>query len=312
MTDLNRTQVIASDPNRTQLGMPPAAFDPNRTVMGTGPALDTTQATKPMQCTVCRTFNPGGVIYCTDCGLVFAKVLSGDAFAAPKVELPTLSAADGTSYVLRPGENTVGREGDVLLSDGRVSRRHAKITLDGDVLTVEDLGSSNGTKVDGEALSAGVPRAVTAGARLSFGGVELALTAPGARAAGATQAMPGAPSLGVTQTFAPNRTQAIAAPPTVAVKAAARLVGGDLNLPLRAGANTFGRKSDNDAVVSDPYVSGRHGLIEVTDDGVWLTDTGSSNGTVLTGVKIAPHERTRLGPDDVIRLGALELRVVRS
>jgi pSer/pThr/pTyr-binding forkhead associated (FHA) protein len=62
-------------------------------------------------------------------------------------------------------------------------------------------------------------------------------------------------------------------------------------------------------VVPDPYVSGKHGQIEVDEDGVYLTDLGSSNGTFVNEARLAHHMRTQVGPDDVIRLGSLEFKV---
>jgi adenylate cyclase len=47
----------------------------------------------------------------------------------------------------------VGRDCDgLVLSDPEVSRRHVLLTRDGDTLTVEDLGSTNGTTVNGAAV----------------------------------------------------------------------------------------------------------------------------------------------------------------
>src|SRR6476661_1537792 len=43
-----------------------------------------------------------------------------------------------------------GTEGAGKLDDGRVSRRHATVAYDGERFTVTDLGSQNGTFVDGE------------------------------------------------------------------------------------------------------------------------------------------------------------------
>jgi pSer/pThr/pTyr-binding forkhead associated (FHA) protein len=44
----------------------------------------------------------------------------------------------------------VGREeGDVILEDRRVSRRHVRLTPRRDGVLLEDLGSSNGTSVNG-------------------------------------------------------------------------------------------------------------------------------------------------------------------
>jgi pSer/pThr/pTyr-binding forkhead associated (FHA) protein len=41
----------------------------------------------------------------------------------------------------------------------------------------------------------------------------------------------------------------------------------------------------------------------------FLTDIGSSNGTLVNEVKIPANMRTKIGPNDVIRLGSMELRV---
>jgi len=55
----------------------------------------------------------------------------------------------GLQFVLVHGENIVGRaeEAHVRIPSNRVSRRHACIVVDGDSLTVEDLGSKNGVFV---------------------------------------------------------------------------------------------------------------------------------------------------------------------
>ena len=56
-----------------------------------------------------------------------------------------------TVYQLRPGPNSLGRtdENDVQLAHKSVSRAHARLTLTGDLALLEDLGSKNGTFVDG-------------------------------------------------------------------------------------------------------------------------------------------------------------------
>jgi len=277
--------------------MAPAA-DPNKTIMGVGPSLNVTQTIKPVQCPVCKTFNPAGLFFCMDCGLIFDRALPGDAFGAPAIQLPMLVESGGKEYPIRPGTNTLGREADITVSDSRASRRHAQITSspDGSV-TVEDLGSTNGTKVNGTALVVGVKQPLSAGDKISLGGFELQFVLPG----GATG--------NVTQAFAGNKTAAISSAPKKEV-APVRLVGGDFDAPLKAGANTFGRKDENDVAIKDAYVSGKHGIIEITDQGVFITDIGSSNGTLLNESKLSPNMRTQMRPDDVLRLGSLELRVV--
>src|SRR5215217_6468503 len=151
MADANRTQMLTQDPNRTQLGAPPVA-DPNKTMMGTAPTLDATVTIKPVQCPVCKTFNPAGVMFCVNCGLIFDRALPDDAFGAPVVKLPNIVDAGGREQPVRPGENVVGREADISVPDSRVSRRHAIVTNQHGQITIEDAGSTNGTKVDGTTI----------------------------------------------------------------------------------------------------------------------------------------------------------------
>ena len=47
----------------------------------------------------------------------------------------------------------LGKQGDVVLEDGKVSRRHASLTMSDGKVVVEDLGSTNGTRVGGTAIS---------------------------------------------------------------------------------------------------------------------------------------------------------------
>jgi hypothetical protein len=61
----------------------------------------------------------------------------------------------GSEYVLDdPMDLIVGRSSDVdlILVEGMVSRRHARITLRNRELVIEDLGSANGTFVNGEKI----------------------------------------------------------------------------------------------------------------------------------------------------------------
>jgi hypothetical protein len=61
----------------------------------------------------------------------------------------------GTKHVLEPGSNVLGRgtEADIRLPDTGVSRKHADVQLSGGTVTVEDLGSTNGTLVNGRRVS---------------------------------------------------------------------------------------------------------------------------------------------------------------
>ena len=84
----------------------------------------------------------------------------------------------GMSYYLRHGpdmpggELTVGRDpgwASLLISDARVSRRHAVLTRDEAGLRVRDLFSANGTYINGKRLTAGEEVLVGKGEKISFG-----------------------------------------------------------------------------------------------------------------------------------------------
>jgi transcriptional regulator of acetoin/glycerol metabolism len=67
-------------------------------------------------------------------------------FSGGGAQLSAMPLTDGALEVGR-GENVSGR-----IDDGRISRRHARISYDGRRFMVADLGSQNGTFVDGEAI----------------------------------------------------------------------------------------------------------------------------------------------------------------
>jgi DNA-binding winged helix-turn-helix (wHTH) protein len=61
---------------------------------------------------------------------------------------------EGAEVPLAEGENVIGRdpEAAVSIDSPRVSRRHARIVVEGDVAMLEDLGSKNGTSLNGERI----------------------------------------------------------------------------------------------------------------------------------------------------------------
>ncbi|MFP2911436.1 FHA domain-containing protein, partial [Pyxidicoccus sp. 3LFB2] len=57
------------------------------------------------------------------------------------------------------GELKLGRQAgnDVVLTEGGVSRNHARVFEDGGAVFIEDLSSANGTFVDGERIAEPTP-----------------------------------------------------------------------------------------------------------------------------------------------------------
>ncbi len=104
---------------------------------------------------------------------------------------------------------TLGRssDADLQLVDGKVSRLHCRFTVSDGRLQVEDLGSHNGTYVNGEKLTA--PRALAAGDEVAVGD-SLFLVDGGADAAAARF---GDATLIVTPGGGPSEAGAPAAPP---------------------------------------------------------------------------------------------------
>jgi pSer/pThr/pTyr-binding forkhead associated (FHA) protein/tetratricopeptide (TPR) repeat protein len=83
-------------------------------------------------------------------------------------------------------EMTIGRaEGnDLVLAEGGVSRRHARVFLKGGQLVVEDTGSANGTFIEGRKIEA--PTVVPPGRTLQIGDYELKLKAGASGGGGAS------------------------------------------------------------------------------------------------------------------------------
>ena len=78
---------------------------------------------------------------------------------------------------------------------------------------------------------------------------------------------------------------------------------------LDSRAISIGRDHDNDIALEDEFASARHARVEPRQDGVWVEDIGSTNGTFVNGARISAARR--LKPGDVIRVGNTDLRYER-
>jgi len=74
---------------------------------------------------------------------------------APGGEARLLSN-DGRTYPLQTGSTVIGRgdQANLRLPDVGISRRHARLDYDGNQAVLTDLGSTNGTTVNGQRVSA--------------------------------------------------------------------------------------------------------------------------------------------------------------
>ncbi len=82
--------------------------------------------------------------------------------------------------------------------------------------------------------------------------------------------------------------------------------GKKISVPACGGR--LGRSSKNDIVLSDPTLSRHHcRLYFKTDDGLWITDLGSSNETLVNNMAV---QDVRIKPGDVISIGDSTIKVV--
>jgi len=75
----------------------------------------------------------------------------------------------GATFTLEGDQINIGRESsnEIAINDAEISRRHARMTFQGGKYVLEDLGSTNGTFVNGQRLAG--PRVLKAGEVVSFG-----------------------------------------------------------------------------------------------------------------------------------------------
>ena len=79
--------------------------------------------------------------------------------ASHKLEVEWTPALDvaGKRYLLNKSRTTVGRDesSDIAIDDTGMSRRHFELLWDGKNAGIRDLGSTNGTRVNGQAVAEG-------------------------------------------------------------------------------------------------------------------------------------------------------------
>jgi ABC transport system ATP-binding/permease protein len=244
------------------------------------------------------------------------------------------------------GELKIGRQesNDLSLTEGGVSRQHARVFSEDGALLIEDLNSSNGTYVDAQRVSEPTP--LTPQSQIVIGDYELRLKAPArssspGRKAQVTRAAPAlgsekpqvtraAPALG-SEDGSPRATRAL---PRVkparpageeAPKRPARPAPGAAapagEAPVLRGVTgpwankTFalkgkllvGRAPPAAVLLEDDSISRKHAEVERTPQGkVMLRDLGSANGTLLNG-EVLGTEPVELAPGDVLQFGMVEV-----
>jgi pSer/pThr/pTyr-binding forkhead associated (FHA) protein len=161
------------------------------------------------------------------------------------------------------------------------------------VISVRDLGSTNGTTLNNDPVG-GEPLEIKTGDVVAFADNKFTLSIPGN--AGATQML--------------NTDDAQPAEPNAADEpSATQLKIGEEVFALNMGDNSIGRRTENDIILEDPYASGAHAVVSVDENGVTLTDLGSTNGTFVNGARLAPNDTMTITANDTIVFGKAEGRI---
>jgi RND superfamily putative drug exporter len=231
---------------------------------------------------------------------------------------PTLKVvkgpAEGGSIALEGDDLLIGREGKgegLLGGDLEISRRHARVFQKGDKVLIEDLGSTNGTMVNGRKIKK--PTELRHGDKVDVGTTTLEVDSPPPPEPEPAEA----PAPEVTaqrkvvtsDVTAPRKVQK---KPSKPVKTFLRVVAGPssgTSVPITDEPFTIGRAEEDAAgtLNDDPELSRRHCQVTLAEGGLLIEDLGSTNGTFVNGRRIpAP---TLVKPGDAVWVGTSTLVV---
>ena len=83
--------------------------------------------------------------------------------------------------------------------------------------------------------------------------------------------------------------------------------GSESEVELSGPVVVMGRDPSCDVVLDDPKCSRRHAIFEEVPEGISIRDNESANGVYVNGARV---ERVILKPEDHVRLGTSEIRLV--
>lgn len=214
-----------------------------------------------------------------------------------------------------------GEDSDLTLPDDHISRRHAQFDCLLGAVWLRDLGSANGTYVNGERV-AGACR-LFHGDDVRFDALAFQLIGRGAdltpvRLDDADDGEAAAPArLSVAAERGSDTTELAAVELHPAVmprtlpdnETGAFLLGisepvASLTFRTPMGRTLIGRHEDCDLVIRDRTVSGQHAELMVRAEGVTITNLMATNGIRVNGDEV---QTARLYDGDVLRFGRVSL-----
>jgi pSer/pThr/pTyr-binding forkhead associated (FHA) protein len=186
-------------------------------------------------------------------------------------------------YPLPEGTHVVGRSAacEIYVPEASISRKHATIIVQGDIVQVEDLESMNGTHIGDRAVRKATR--ITPGEMVVFGELEATLCETGGNSA-----LPERVWLEVVNTSLRGKLHEIISP---------RIV--------------IGRSSGADFQLNHPTISRSHAVLSYSAaDRAWvLEDRKSANGTFVDDVMIS---QAQLAGGEKLRVGDVELVLTKE
>lgn len=186
-----------------------------------------------------------------------------------------VSLVDGREYLVPEGGLVVGRDPtcDVVVPTGEVSRKHAVITAGSDGYVVTDM-SANGLSVNGQR--------VASSCRLARG--DVLKVGP--------------------EEFRFHADVAPARPVLATLEATSSGLLKGTTFEIRSHLTHIGRGAHNEIVLADDSVSDSHAKLQWRDDGWYVVDMGSTNGTYVGGRRILGEALLQGAPD--LRVGGIK------
>ncbi len=196
----------------------------------------------------------------------------------------------GTTFDLDAEAVTIGRgsKNSIVIRDNEISREHCTLRRLQDDYEVEDVGSSNGTFVNGQRVQGST--LLQSGAILELGD-SITMEYVRANLRKTTGALSHLEDLETHH----KREPAVQHTMTV-------MMGPEMGHVHRMDSLivTVGRDLSNDIVVQDPEISRFHMRLRRGKHGYTVEDMGSTNGTYVNGVMVT--QPRLLQSDDVVRL----------
>jgi pSer/pThr/pTyr-binding forkhead associated (FHA) protein len=195
-------------------------------------------------------------------------------------------------------EISIGRkEGNTIrLTDRNVSRQHARLLRSDDsAFLITDMGSRNGTKVNGEPVVNDKARKVVPGDQIYIGDYNLSIRTDVSAGVPMGRQMDPGDTAGIGKVTPHARLVMVAGPEAGA------------EYDLTVNLYVIGRSDEANLRIDDPSISRAHARLDGDEQQWTISDLDSINGIVVNGNR---RDDYLLKSGDVIELGIVKLRFV--